>query len=333
MKVNDKKEAILTLSSLTGIAPEVIRDCLGNFQYRKVKIPKDKEVKIPKGEEGEFRELQIPDERLMALQKVILESLLYRLPVSEVAFCSIPRRSIAGHISLHCQSKSFFKIDFKDAFPSVSRKMIIQHLTPMIEKHSFYPSLPRKEIEELVILLSSLTIYEDALPQGAPASPYLLNLVCYELDLKILEIARKFNLLYSRYADDLMISTPKSKIPKEARVAIVNLVKKCGFKINRKKTTYKTGTATVPKITGVTLISADNLGVKSSLPRKQIEEYRRIIYTATRDPNVELGKVFGIMGWVEIATGGEIPSRLKKPFKEFLERRYPKGLPRYIHLL
>lgn len=324
MKVIGKKEAILTLSSLTGIAPEVIRDCLRNFRYKKVKKPKGK---------GKFRELQIPDKRLMALQKVILESILYRLPVSEVAYCSIPRRSIAGHFSLHRQSKSFFKIDFKDAFPSTSRKMIIQHLTPMIEKHSFYPSLSKKEIEELVILLSSLTIYEDALPQGAPASPYLLNLVCYQLDLKILEIARKFNLLYSRYADDLMVSTLEPKIPKEARVAIVNLIKEYGFKINRKKTTYKTGTATVPKITGVTLISADNPEVKSSLPREQIERYRGMIYAATRDPDIKLEKVFGIMGWVKIATGGEIPSRLKKPFKEFLERRCPKRLPRYIHLL
>ena len=323
MKVSDKQEAILMLSSLIGFSPEEIKRCLTTSFYEEV----------PKFEEGKIRILHVPDETLMLLQSSILERILYQLPVSPAAHYAVPHRSPATNVKVHKEGRAFFKLDFKDAFPSVGREMIIERLTPLLIQR--YTTFPTETVKDLASLLSFLGSYKNALPQGAPTSPAMMNLVCYELDLELIEIAETLGLKYTRYSDDLCFSTPESKIPKRVRVTIVETVKKYGFKINKEKTRYKTGSATVAKVAGITLIpgGTDGSEVKTSLPRKTIEQYRNIIHRATFDSKIKPEKVFGIMGWVRMGTGGEIPPRLKKTIREFLKHRCPQRLPRYSHLL
>ena len=293
--------------------------------------PGYKEVKIPKSKKGEFRILHIPGENLKQVQRLILENIFYKLPVSGVAHCGIPKRSIKTNIEPHLRGRSFFKIDFKDAFPSVSRQMVRECLYSLIQQ-TF--ALSQEEVKNLAEILSYLTTHKNVLPQGAPTSPYLLNLVCLELDKELVGIALRFGLNYTRYADDLWFSSSEKKISKEARSEIIKAVQKYGFKINREKIKYKTGTATVAKITGVTLIPKECIPeAKTSIPRETLEEYRVKIHKATYDLQISVNKIFGIMGWVRMATGGEIPQRLKKVFRKFLEARCPEKLPDYISLL
>lgn len=323
MKVSDKQEAILILCSLTGFPLGEIRQCLTSSHYREV----------PKFEKGKIRILHVPDETLMLLQSSILERILYQLPVSPAAHCAVLHRSAKTNVKVHLKGKSWFKLDFKDAFPSVSREMIIEHLTPLLIQR--YTNFPTETVKDLASLLSFLGSYKNALPQGAPTSPVMMNLVCYELDLELIKIAEIFGLKYTRYSDDLCFSTPESKIPKRVRVTIIETVKGYGFKINKEKTRYKTGKATVAKVTGITLIpgGTDGSEVKTSLPRKTIERYRNIIHRATFDLEIKIEEVFGILGWVGMGTDGKIPARLKKTVREFLEHRCPQRLPRYLHLL
>lgn len=285
------------------------------------------EVKIPKGK-GEFRTLHIPDEKLMKSQKVILEEILYQLPISPAAHCAIKRRSVVTNVQPHLTAKAFFKIDFKDAFPSVSKKMVVEHLTPLFIQ--CFPNFPTEKLKSFVELLSTRTTYKNSLPQGAPTSPCLLNLVCYQLDMGLIALSNKFNLTYTRYADDLWFSSKDSKIPKEARRAIVKAVIDYGFKLNRSKISYKTGKATVPKITGVTFVQK-NKELQPSIPRKKLEEYRAKIHQAAFDPEIATNEIFGIMGWITMVTG-KIPERLKKPFRDFLSQRCPEKTPHYNHL-
>ena len=84
-----------------------------------------------------------------------------------------------------------------------------------------------------------MTCYQGRLPQGAPSSPIITNLICQSLDAHLLKAAKKYKLDYTRYADDLTFSTNdrhfvenQKKFLAEAIVAIT----KAGFSINEKKT-------------------------------------------------------------------------------------------------
>ena len=63
--------------------------------------------------------------------------------------------------------------------------------------------LPR----EVSIIIAQIACYNGRLPQGAPSSPIISNLICQVLDMHLLKIAKKYRLDYTRYADDLTFST------------------------------------------------------------------------------------------------------------------------------
>lgn len=93
--------------------------------------------------------------------------------------------------------------------------------------------------EDVATIMAQLTCYQGVLPQGAPTSPIITNLICQILDFKLLDIAKKYKLDYTRYADDLTFSTNnhnflecKNDFMKE----ITAVITKSGFKINEKKT-------------------------------------------------------------------------------------------------
>ncbi len=290
-----------------------------------------RQVNIPKGKEGKFRTLHIPNEELMGIQQRILKGVLYKLPVSQAAHCAVPHRSVVTNAEPHSSGKAFFKIDFKDAFPSVSKKMVVEHLVNLFEEK--FPNFPQGELKNFVSLLSTFTIYKDSLPQGAPTSPYLLNLVCFRLDAKLIKMAGQYGLNYTRYADDLCFSSREAAIPVEARKLIIKTIIDYGFTINRRKVRYRTGKATVPKIAGVALIQKNGKQQSPSLPRNQIEAYRAKIHRAITDQRIDPAEIFGIIGWVTMITPNQIPKRLKKPLLDFFSKRCPDKLGRYVHLL
>ena len=83
-----------------------------------------------------------------------------------------------------------------------------------------------------------MVCYDGKLPQGAPTSPIITNLICNVLDYKLLQLAKKYHLDYTRYADDLTFSTNDKNILKNYEQFYENLNKiiiKNGFEINLKK--------------------------------------------------------------------------------------------------
>lgn len=305
------------LSRLTFFREEIIVEKLENPKYKEVKIPKDR---------GKWRILHIPEEELKSLQKAILEKILYSLPVSSAAHCGVLKRSVKTHTAPHLESHSFFRIDFKEAFPSTTSEMIEKSLRPLLKEWLKDFNWDKINLSELTAVITKLTTFKNFLPQGAPTSPYLLNIVCKKLDETIIKISEEYNLIYTRYADDLWISSRNSEIPPEVRQRIIEEVKKFGFKINREKIKYKTGKATVPKITGINLV-----GNQLKIPKKTLDKYRAIINQAIYKPEISEEKIFGIISWVEMIED-KIPKRIQEPFKKFLKNRCPEKIKKFSHL-
>ncbi len=92
---------------------------------------------------------------------------------------------------------------------------------------------------DMAIIIAQLTCYKGHLPQGAPTSPIITNLICQVLDMRILKLAKKYKLDYTRYADDLTFSTNDHSFieKKEAfQKEFEEEINKAGFIINQKKT-------------------------------------------------------------------------------------------------
>ncbi|EUJ44212.1 reverse transcriptase family protein, partial [Listeria fleischmannii] len=92
---------------------------------------------------------------------------------------------------------------------------------------------------QVAILIAQISCYKGFLPQGAPTSPIITNMICSILDYRLLKLAKQFKLDYTRYADDLTFSTNDKKFLDNKDVFFNKInreIEKAGFKINCKKT-------------------------------------------------------------------------------------------------
>ena len=87
--------------------------------------------------------------------------------------------------------------------------------------------------------IAQIACYEGKLPQGAPSSPIITNMICNIFDMRLLRLAKKYKLDYTRYADDLSFSTNDKKFvdfEKQFFEELTQEINRAGFSINDKKT-------------------------------------------------------------------------------------------------
>ena len=92
---------------------------------------------------------------------------------------------------------------------------------------------------EVATVIAQLTCYQGKLPQGAPTSPIITNLICNIFDVRISKLAKKYRLDYTRYVDDLTFSTNNKEFLNIKNIFFEELEKEiinAGFSINKKKT-------------------------------------------------------------------------------------------------
>lgn len=178
-------------------------------------------VSIPK-KNGGTRELLVPAKSLKHIQQWILKNILHKIPVSRHATGFCIGKSIVTNAECHVGNTCVLNMDMKDFFPSVTQKQIYR---------IFYYYGYTAEVSHL---LSRLCTCSGKLPQGAPTSPYLSNIVCLKLDKRLSGLASKYHATYSRYADDITISS-KSDIKKMIPI-VKDIIQDEGFFVNEKKT-------------------------------------------------------------------------------------------------
>ena len=154
--------------------------------YRPVFIPK---------KDGTARRLFVPDAILKQIQKRILEVLLLPMEISPHATAyrdgGSPRRNALPHL----MPPMLLKLDIHAFFDSIFYQQV---------KAAAFP--PTIYAEPLRILLTLLCYHKDALPQGAPTSPAISNLVMRDFDDQLGLWCRTRGIVYTRYCDDLTFS-------------------------------------------------------------------------------------------------------------------------------
>lgn len=146
-----------------------------------------------------------PTAELKLVQRWLVERELYHLPVDQHATAYRPNKSIRNHVEPHRNSHFLLKLDFKDFFPSLTDQAL-RHRLAHDAKYS------EQEVDILVQLLFRKR-REDCtyrLSIGAPSSPFISNYLMVEFDQRLARYCETNSLRYTRYADDIAIS---SKLP------------------------------------------------------------------------------------------------------------------------
>ena len=207
------------LSSLTedlGVSAKALYALSNHItsHYYKTKIPK---------KNGEFRELSVPDNFLKAVQKKIAEKILVHEEVSPYATAYRFGTSTVKNASPHLGQNTLLKLDIRKFFNHI--------IYPVVKDKVFSEE---RFSEENRILLSLLCMYRDALPQGAPTSPIISNIIMRDFDNLVGAWCREREIKYSRYCDDMTFSGDFNH--REVILFVKNELKKMGFYLNDSKT-------------------------------------------------------------------------------------------------
>ena len=243
-------------------------------RYRQFKIKK---------KSGGYRQITAPRNRnFMMLLQSVNEVLKSMYAPSNYAMGFTEGRSVVTNATVHKGQNYVFNIDLKDFFPSVEQGRVMKRLT--LAPFNFSP-----EIALLISGLCSMRVKRDnpdeskkhdldkqfsyVLPQGAPTSPIITNMICDTFDRRLAGLAKRFGLRYTRYADDITFSSMHYVYAEKGdfRKELVRIIQDQGFAINEKKTRLqKLGSR--QEVTGI--IVSDKINVT----KKYVREIRSLLY-------------------------------------------------------
>ena len=249
-----EKEAVIWCAALLGVEVNRLEEILNNVSghYQEFWMRK---------RSGGYRMISAPDKDLQAIQSTIYSRILSSVTIVHPAAVGFRcGRSVVDNAAPHLGKRYVLKMDIHDFFGSIRSPRVRQTF-----KKIGYP-------ENVSKVLGALCCLHRHLPQGAPTSPALSNIVGYEMDRKLAALAAEYGVTYTRYADDLTFSG--DVFPKEQIIPQVKrIIRDENFEPNHKKTHFMNQSSR-KIITGVSVAS----GVKLTIPKSKKREIRKNVY-------------------------------------------------------
>jgi RNA-directed DNA polymerase len=301
---------------------------------------------IPKKTGGD-RLISAPMPRLKQAQQWVLDAILSRVPVHPAAHGFVPNRSIVTNAQPHVGRAAVINLDLADFFPSITWVRVrgmFRRLGYSRQAATILALLcTEREVDEVV--LDGVTWFvartDRLLPQGSPASPAITNVLCRRLDARLQGLARKHDLAYTRYADDLTFSHARKDAPVGTVLAACRkIVENEGFRVHPDKTrVMRRGRR--QEVTGIVVND------KPGLERATLRRFRALLFQIERDGPE--GKTWGhgvdlfasILGFasyvfmVDAAKGTTLLARARalaeKHGHRMVRRHYPKREPTRAH--
>ena len=182
LKLNIKFNQIVYL-----IYVKKIENCYNEFTIKK--------------KNGQERVISAPNESLKRFQRKIANFLANKIEDNTLNIIShgfSKNKSIKTNGFPHRNKRYLLNVDLEDFFDSIHFGRV---------RGFFKTNKNFKFSDEVATLIAQLTCYKKKLPQGAPTSPVISNLIAEILDYRILKICKKYKLVYTRYVDDMTFST------------------------------------------------------------------------------------------------------------------------------
>jgi hypothetical protein len=231
------------------------------------------EFSVPKARGG-VRKLAAPSPDLKALQRTILRKVLGKLTAHEAATGFERGHSIATNARFHAGQAVVVRMDIRDFFASTPEPRVRKYL-----KTIGWGS-------DAADVLTRLCTHKGGLPQGAPTSPRLSNLVNRDLDRRLRAVADKAGARYTRYADDLTFSFDQDDATAvRGLIGIAaHVVRECGYTPHYRRKLRVLRAHQRQTVTG--LVVNGNAGVR--LPRETRRWLRAVEHRAAsgKDPTL-----------------------------------------------
>ncbi|HVW10947.1 MAG TPA: trypsin-like peptidase domain-containing protein [Bryobacteraceae bacterium] len=211
---------------------------------------------------GGVRDICAPATALKIIQRKLCQVLQAVYNPRNPVHGFVEKRNVLSNASVHLGAKFVLNIDLENYFPSINFGRV----------RGTFMAKPYSLPSDVATVLSQICCFENSLPQGAPTSPVVSNMVCARLDAHLQSLATRFNCLYTRYADDITFSTKASVFPAAlARnvttpagaetvvgTELQRIVASNGFCLNSKKTRLH-GRSRRQEVTGVTINEFPNV--------------------------------------------------------------------------
>ena len=192
---------------------------------------------IPK-RSGDKRQIVAPKGSLRILQSKLANILSEVYDRKPPVHGFTKTKSIVTNAQAHRRSNYVLNIDLNECFPTIHFGRV----------RGMFRGRPYDRPDPVATALAAICCIDDRLPQGAPTSPIVSNMLCGKLDSELLRLAAAYECTYTRYADDITISTRRRTFPdiiasidpQDASSVIVgdllrSVIERNGFSINSKK--------------------------------------------------------------------------------------------------
>jgi RNA-directed DNA polymerase len=228
--------AFLKLESRKDIADllEVPERQLNYYLYVLPESRRYKKFEIPK-KHGGTREIYAPANALKIVQKKLNQVLqsIYKAKPSAHGF--LPQKSIVSNAHPHAKKRYILNVDFGRV-------------------RGLFMGIPYGRNHEVATTLAQICCFNSLnhLPQGAPTSPIVSNMICAKMDSQLQKLAKEHRATYTRYADDITFSSSRSKFPTtlayfsdetgklEVGEQLKTIINDNGFEINNRKVRLQT---------------------------------------------------------------------------------------------
>jgi len=270
MRISDIPDAT-RLAEMLGLPLRMLRNYSANADHFY------KTFHIRKRSGNGYRIISAPSRELKGIQRWVMAFILRQVELPEVCMAFRKGRSILDNASPHVSKEFVFSADIKDFFPSIT----INRVVGLFKSLQYPPNV--------AYTLAKLTTYQGRLPQGAPSSPDIGNIICRGLDARLSGLCEKRDWTYTRYCDDITISGNGGI---NAQIALVGqIVEGEGFQLNPRKTgvVRRSGRQTV---TG--LVVNECVGI----PRHKRKIWRAIFHQATIQPWLFTQRIQELEGFV-----------------------------------
>lgn len=250
---------------------DVKYDDLVYWAYRVPKQSRYTAFEIKK-KSGAHRQIEAPGTNIKILQQKLNQVLqaVYRPKPCVHGF--VEGRSVRTNALQHTQRRYVLNVDLRDFFPSINFGRV----------RGMFMARPYNVPEKVATVLAHLCCFEGRLPQGAPTSPTVSNMICARMDSELQRLARTNGCIYTRYADDMTFSTFRPEFPRavagmndlhqaEPGDELLRIVETNGFTIHPEKVWLRRQDRR-QEVTGVTVNAFPNL------PRRFTNRIRAMLH-------------------------------------------------------
>lgn len=175
--------------------------------YHIYKVPPAKKYSLfqIRKRSGGFRRISAPQTALKILQRKLNQVLQAVYAPRDCVHGFVKERNIVTNAKSHVRKRYVLNIDLADFFPSINFGRV----------RGMFMARPYQLPDKVATVLAQICCNDNELPQGAPTSPVVANMICARLDNELRRFAQSCRCAFSRYADDLSFSTSLSTFPAE----------------------------------------------------------------------------------------------------------------------